>query len=208
MIFDREPTDWSDLQNLVAQMFREAGCEVAIGQEVALVRGKKAIDVLVRDQQTTPAAAAILKALAQGGGVVPLNKLAKQANMHAAKVHRYLTSLTRSGLVTQNRDSGYSLPAHHAHSAVPRARARRPPLTACRQSAAERGRVRGDPAEDTHAWTQPRARHLAAWAERARDAGIRSSQQARLRDRRRRSSRDARYRLGRRAGASTQTGGA
>jgi hypothetical protein len=54
VIFDREPTDWSDLQNLVAQMFRELGCEVAIGQQAALVRGRKEIDVLIRDPGTTP----------------------------------------------------------------------------------------------------------------------------------------------------------
>jgi hypothetical protein len=55
MIFDREPTDWADLQSLVAQLFRELGCDVAVGQHVDLVRGKKEIDVLVNDPGTTPA---------------------------------------------------------------------------------------------------------------------------------------------------------
>ncbi|MFL6605658.1 MAG: restriction endonuclease [Steroidobacteraceae bacterium] len=54
MIFDREPTDWADLQNLVAQMFLELGCDVGVGQHVDLVRGKKEIDVLVKDPETTP----------------------------------------------------------------------------------------------------------------------------------------------------------
>lgn len=36
MIFDREPTDWADLQNLVAQLFRELGCDVAVGLHVDL----------------------------------------------------------------------------------------------------------------------------------------------------------------------------
>ena len=54
MIFDRDPTDWRDLQNLVAQMFSEAGCEVAVSQVVDLARGKKEVDVFVRDPQTTP----------------------------------------------------------------------------------------------------------------------------------------------------------
>lgn len=57
--------------------------------------------------QSVETAAVIMQALAQGGGVLPLNKLAKRAKMHTAKVHRYLISLTRTGLVTQDHDSGY-----------------------------------------------------------------------------------------------------
>ena len=53
-IFDREPGDWRDLQNLVAQMFRELGCEVFVSEHVELVRGRKEIDVRVRDPGTTP----------------------------------------------------------------------------------------------------------------------------------------------------------
>lgn len=56
--------------------------------------------------QSVETAAEILKALAQGGGVLSLTKLASQANMHVAKVHRYLISLTRCGLVTQEREGG------------------------------------------------------------------------------------------------------
>ncbi len=54
MIFDRDPTDWSDLQNLVAKMFWELGCDIAVGQHVDLVRGKNEVDVLVKDPGTTP----------------------------------------------------------------------------------------------------------------------------------------------------------
>ena len=55
MIFDRQPQDWRDLQNMVAQMFEELGCEVIAGEQVSLVRGKKEIDVLVRDPSTVSA---------------------------------------------------------------------------------------------------------------------------------------------------------
>jgi Restriction endonuclease len=55
MIFDRDPADWSDLQTLVAQMFREIGCDVAVGERVELVRGTKEIDVFVSDPATAPA---------------------------------------------------------------------------------------------------------------------------------------------------------
>jgi hypothetical protein len=44
-IFDREPTDWADLQNRVAQLFSELGCEAAVGATVELVRGVKEIDM-------------------------------------------------------------------------------------------------------------------------------------------------------------------
>jgi len=53
-MFDHEPTDWIDLQNRVAQMFRELDCEVRVGEEHHLVRGTKEIDVWVRDTYTTP----------------------------------------------------------------------------------------------------------------------------------------------------------
>ncbi|MDE0335794.1 MAG: IclR family transcriptional regulator [Defluviicoccus sp.] len=55
-------------------------------------------------------AAAILGALAEGGGQMPLGALAVAAGMHRAKVHRYLISLTRSGLVAQpERNGAYSI---------------------------------------------------------------------------------------------------
>lgn len=55
-------------------------------------------------------AAAILGALAEGGGQMPLGELAVAAGMHRAKVHRYLISLTRSGLVAQpERNGAYSI---------------------------------------------------------------------------------------------------
>jgi hypothetical protein len=53
-IFDREPADWRDLQDRVAQLFSEIGCDVEVGQRVKLVRGEKEIDVAVRDPATTP----------------------------------------------------------------------------------------------------------------------------------------------------------
>jgi len=54
-IFDTEPADWRELQERVAQLFSEIGCDARIGETVTLVRGKKEIDVLVRDPETTPA---------------------------------------------------------------------------------------------------------------------------------------------------------
>ena len=54
-IFDHEPADWRELQDRVAQLFSELGCDVKVGEQVTLVRGGKEIDVSVRDPQTTPA---------------------------------------------------------------------------------------------------------------------------------------------------------
>ncbi len=55
-------------------------------------------------------AAAILGALAEGGGQMPLGALAEAAGMHRAKVHRYLISLTRTGLVAQpERNGAYNI---------------------------------------------------------------------------------------------------
>lgn len=54
-IFERAPTSWQDLQNLVGQLFEEIGCEVQIGQKVNLVRGgTKEVDVRVVDPVTVP----------------------------------------------------------------------------------------------------------------------------------------------------------
>jgi hypothetical protein len=52
-IFDHEPADWVELQDRVAQLFSELGCDVKVGERVTLVRGEKEIDVFVRDLQTT-----------------------------------------------------------------------------------------------------------------------------------------------------------
>ena len=49
LIFDREPEDWRELQNMVGQLFREMGCEVEISRRLEHVRGAKEIDVNVRD---------------------------------------------------------------------------------------------------------------------------------------------------------------
>lgn len=54
-IFDHEPADWRELQDRVAQLFSEIGCDVKVAEQVKLVRGEKEIDVSVRDPQTTPA---------------------------------------------------------------------------------------------------------------------------------------------------------
>ena len=54
LIFDHEPTDWVELQDLVAQLFSELGCNVKVCQRVKLVRGEKEIDVTAHDPQTIP----------------------------------------------------------------------------------------------------------------------------------------------------------
>ncbi|WP_306549611.1 restriction endonuclease [Desulfobulbus sp.] len=53
-IFDQEPEDWNEFQNLVAQLFVEIDCEVKVEERIKLVRGEKEIDVWVRDPHTTP----------------------------------------------------------------------------------------------------------------------------------------------------------
>jgi len=53
-IFDHEPADWPELQDRVAQLFSELGCDVKVCERVKLVRGEKEIDVAVRDPETTP----------------------------------------------------------------------------------------------------------------------------------------------------------
>lgn len=55
-IFDRQPSDWRDLQEMVAQLFRELGCEVTVGGRAELVRGSKEIDVDVLDSASVPPA--------------------------------------------------------------------------------------------------------------------------------------------------------
>jgi DNA-binding IclR family transcriptional regulator len=52
-------------------------------------------------------AAGILRALIKADHPLPLKDLARLSRMHPGKVHRYLVSLTRSELVSQNELSGH-----------------------------------------------------------------------------------------------------
>lgn len=52
-------------------------------------------------------AASILRALIKAEHPLPLKELAKACRMHPGKVHRYLVSLTRTELVSQNDVSGH-----------------------------------------------------------------------------------------------------
>jgi DNA-binding IclR family transcriptional regulator len=91
--------------------------------------------------QSVEIGARVLKALAEHGGVLPLKKLATATRMPRGKVHRYLVSLKRAGLVAQDSRSGdyrigpaavtlglvglHSLsPVRHAHEALPALRDR------------------------------------------------------------------------------------
>jgi len=51
-------------------------------------------------------AARILRALAEGGGALALRDLAAATGMHRGKVHRYLISLARAGLVSREAEPG------------------------------------------------------------------------------------------------------
>jgi DNA-binding IclR family transcriptional regulator len=57
--------------------------------------------------QSVEIGAEILRALATFGRLVPLRSLAAKCGMPVGKVHRYLVSLTRAGLVEQDAASGY-----------------------------------------------------------------------------------------------------
>jgi DNA-binding IclR family transcriptional regulator len=57
--------------------------------------------------QSVEIGAEILRALASFGRLVPLRSLAAKCGMPVGKVHRYLVSLTRAGLVEQDAASGY-----------------------------------------------------------------------------------------------------
>ena len=57
--------------------------------------------------QSVEIAARILRALAEGGGALPLRELAAATGMHRGKVHRYLTSLSRAGLVARAAEFGH-----------------------------------------------------------------------------------------------------
>lgn len=53
-VFDRDPSDWKELQDMVGQLFEEMGCEVEVGKQVLNVRGTKEIDVYVSDPAIAP----------------------------------------------------------------------------------------------------------------------------------------------------------
>jgi len=57
--------------------------------------------------QSVEVAAVILDALAEAPGALPLKALAPAAGMHPGKVHRYLVSLVRTGLVAQDPATGH-----------------------------------------------------------------------------------------------------
>ena len=57
--------------------------------------------------QSVEVAARILRALIDGGRPLPLKDLARLARMHPGKVHRYLVSLARTELVSQDDSSGH-----------------------------------------------------------------------------------------------------
>ncbi len=57
--------------------------------------------------QSVEIAARILRALAEGGGALALRDLAAATGMHRGKVHRYLVSLARAGLVSREADFGH-----------------------------------------------------------------------------------------------------
>jgi DNA-binding IclR family transcriptional regulator len=59
-----------------------------------------------RGIQSVEIAAAILEALESVGGAASLSRIAAEAGMQASKVHRYLVSLTRVGMVDQSPVSG------------------------------------------------------------------------------------------------------
>ena len=57
--------------------------------------------------QSVEIAARILRSLAEGGGALPLRELAAATGMHRGKVHRYLISLARAGLVSREQEFGH-----------------------------------------------------------------------------------------------------
>lgn len=61
----------------------------------------------------------VLLALERGRGPMTLSQVAKAADLHPAKAHRYLTSLVRTGLASQDAGSGlYDLGATARHLGV------------------------------------------------------------------------------------------
>lgn len=75
------------------------------------VERKDELDDQADDQrpgiQSVEIGAEILSALATFGSPVPLRSLAAKCGMPVGKVHRYLVSLTRAGLVEQDASSGH-----------------------------------------------------------------------------------------------------
>jgi DNA-binding IclR family transcriptional regulator len=62
-----------------------------------------------RDQsgiQSIEIAGGVLRALIEAGQPIPLREIAARAGIHPSKVHRYLVSLTRVGLVEQDAERG------------------------------------------------------------------------------------------------------
>src|SRR5487761_1264617 len=59
--------------------------------------------------QSVEIASRILVAMAEAGRPLQLKDVARGCDMSAAKVHRYLVSLTRTNLVTQEDDGRYSI---------------------------------------------------------------------------------------------------
>jgi len=54
-IFSTAPADWKDLQEKVAQIFRDLGCEVGVERNIETVRGTVNIDVYAEDKSKFPA---------------------------------------------------------------------------------------------------------------------------------------------------------
>lgn len=56
--------------------------------------------------QSVEVAATVLSAFMEAGYPVPLKEVARRAGMHPGKIHRYLVSLTRAGLIEQDPQNG------------------------------------------------------------------------------------------------------
>ena len=59
--------------------------------------------------QSVEVAAEILSSFVAGGGHLQLKEISAATGMHRGKVHRYLTSLTRSGLLIQDERGTYAI---------------------------------------------------------------------------------------------------
>ncbi|MEM8855148.1 MAG: helix-turn-helix domain-containing protein, partial [Pseudomonadota bacterium] len=57
--------------------------------------------------QSVEVSGTVLSALQALGGSASLGEIAEGAGLHRGKIHRYLTSLVRTGLVEQNKASGH-----------------------------------------------------------------------------------------------------
>lgn len=55
-IFDSPPSSWQELEQRVAQVFREMGCVTAINKTIGTPRGAVEVDVAVRDETVVPQA--------------------------------------------------------------------------------------------------------------------------------------------------------